>query len=116
MAEKWRQGLEILKSIAPDIAGNPAFEELYNTAESAWCILQSSANQTTFYNRRDQRCGELAEMRKLAESEIDLAKLMIKCQQRDTRIGFEASNHYMFGENNLLEKIISCNYIKEFKL
>jgi hypothetical protein len=113
MAEKWRCGLEILKNLAEDLAGNQPFAELYNMAESAWCILQSSANQIAYYNRRDQRCGDPAEMPGLIESEIELAKLMIKCQQRDSRIGFEASNHYMFGENNLLEKIISCNYIAE---
>ena len=111
MAEKWQQGLKILQGISSELADNSSFAELYNIAESAWCILQSSANQTAFYNRRDRHCGNPAEMPNLIENEIELAKLMIKCQQKDSRIGFEASNHYMFGENNLLEKIISCQYI-----
>ena len=111
MAEKWQRGLKILQGISSELADNSSFAELYNIAESAWCILQSSANQTAFYNRRDQHCGNPAEMPNLIENEIELAKLMIKCQQKDSRIGFEASNHYMFGENNLLEKIISCQYI-----
>ena len=105
------QGLKILQGISSELADNSSFAELYNIAESAWCILQSSANQTAFYNRRDRHCGNPAEMPNLIENEIELAKLMIKCQQKDSRIGFEASNHYMFGENNLLEKIISCQYI-----
>ena len=111
IAKKWRSGLAILQTLTGELNDNPAFAELYNTAESAWCILQSSANQIAYYNRRDQRCGDPAEMTGLIESEIELAKIMLKCQQRDSRIGFEASNHYMFGENNLLEKIINCQHI-----
>jgi hypothetical protein len=113
MAARWHDGLKILQNIAGKIADAPAFKELYNMAEGAWCILQSSANQIAFYNRRDRRCGDPAEMAALLQSEIELSEIMLKCQQRDSRIGFEASNHYMFGENNLLEKIISCRHIAE---
>ena len=29
-------------------------------------------------------------------------------RRRDSRIGFEASNHYLYGENELLEKYLNC--------
>lgn len=111
MTSHWQQGLEIMAELDKKLNGNQKFNELYNIAQGGFAILQSSANQIAFYNRRDDRCGEKAEMRSLVENEIELAKLMLQCQHNDSRIGFEASNHYMYGENNLLEKIVNCYHI-----
>ena len=99
--------LDILQELVGKLAGNAAFEELYNMADAGYALLQSSANQIEFYRQRD---GErnLEVMRELVASEAEMALQLLRAQQRDSRIGFEASNHYMYGENTLLEKILNC--------
>ena len=81
-------------------------------AEAGFCILRSSANQIMFYNQRDVGHDEEI-MVELIRNEESLARSMLKVQQRDSRIGFEASNHYMYGENTLLEKILNCRKLLE---
>ena len=110
MAAEWEKGLKILQELRKNIAGNAAFDELCNMAEAAYCILQSSANQITFYHWRDQNFP-WSRLAPLVESEKLLALRMLKVQQQDSRIGFEASNHYMYGENELLEKYLQCSYM-----
>ena len=107
MAAEWKKGLDILQELVEKLAGNAAFEELYNMADAGYALLQSSANQIEFYRQRD---GErnLTVMRELVENEAEMALQLLRAQQRDSRIGFEASNHYMYGENTLLEKILNC--------
>ena len=110
MCAKWQFGLEILEKIAPANSDNPAFQELYDMAEAGFCILRSSANQIAFYNQRDVG-HDTEKMAELVCCEEQLARRMLKVQQRDSRIGFEASNHYMYGENTLLEKILNCRKV-----
>ena len=107
MAAEWKKGLDILQDLVEKLAGNAAFEELYNMADAGYALLQSSANQIEFYRQRDgERNVEI--MRSLVENEAEMALQLLRAQQRDSRIGFEASNHYMYGENTLLEKILNC--------
>ena len=40
--------------------------------------------------------------------EIQLALRLHELARRDSRIGFEASNHYFYSLNDLREKVISC--------
>lgn len=46
-----------------------------------------------------------------AEKELQLAKQLHDLIRRDSRIGFEASNHYYYTVNDLREKVISCSAI-----
>ncbi len=112
MCAKWQQGLDILEKLVLENTGNQHFAELYNMAEAGFCILRSSANQIMFYNQRDVGHDEEI-MVELIRDEESLARRMLKVQQRDSRIGFEASNHYMYGENTLLEKILNCRKLLE---
>lgn len=112
MTGLWQKGLQILQELAPAHTGNAAFAELLNMAEAGYCILRSSANQIAFYNQRDVG-HDRKKMLALLKEEEDLARRMIKVQQLDSRIGFEASNHYMYGENTLLEKILNCRKIRQ---
>ena len=34
-------------------------------------------------------------------------RLIMLCRE-DSRIGFEASNHYYYNENSLIEKLLNC--------
>ena len=113
MAETWARGLEILRGVAEKLAGNAAFEELCNMAEAGYCILRSSADQIAFYNCRD-RGNDSEKLRVLAKREGETALRLLRIQRRDSRIGFEAGNHYLYSENELLEKYLNCDDILRF--
>ena len=40
-----------------------------------------------------------------------MAKILMDIVRKDSRIGFEASNHYYYTLNDLAEKVITCQYI-----
>lgn len=42
-------------------------------------------------------------------AETALVRRLLAVSRRDSRIGFEASNHYFYVEQDLLEKILNCN-------
>ena len=110
MADKWLEGVQILENIAGKLSNNHAFEELLIMAKSAHCIIKSSANQIAFYNCRDNK-NDPQRLIEIAADEIEQAKKLLSLQRSDMRIGFEASNHYLYVENNLLEKILNCRNI-----
>ena len=91
--------------------------EDYRLAEAAYCHFQSVANQTRFTVARDEiLAGDSAAdlrqvIRNAAESEIDLAVKLFHLTRFDSRIGFEATNHYMYYPLDLVEKVVNCRYI-----
>ena len=50
-------------------------------------------------------------LRELAQSEADNAKSLYHLQRQDSRIGFEASNHYYYFPHDLIEKHLNCHHI-----
>lgn len=81
--------------------------------------FQSVANQASFIVARDalaaaegaDRAGRIAELDRLLHSEIELATQLHALQSIDSRLGFEASNHYFYIPNDLVEKVINCQYL-----
>lgn len=110
----WRQGLDELKlassEIAPEFRAN--YEDLASVAEACYCNYASAANQA-FYIAELRESGKKEEINKLLAAEISLAARQLELSRRDSRLGFEATNHYAYTLNELLEKIINCEYIRE---
>lgn len=81
--------------------------------------FQSVANQAAFVMARDALAGaegperkELTgELEALLRAEIDLATALHGLQSTDSRLGFEASNHYFFIPEDLVEKVLNCRYL-----
>jgi len=44
-------------------------------------------------------------------AELALAKRLLALQSRDARLGFEASNHYFYVPQDLLEKVVNCRHL-----
>ncbi|MBE0542072.1 MAG: hypothetical protein IH623_11845 [Verrucomicrobia bacterium] len=44
----------------------------------------------------------------LSNDEIALARRLFQLQSRDSRLGFEASNHYFYVPHDLREKVLNC--------
>ncbi len=65
-----------------------------------------------------EECFEKAEAPVLscgrnAREELALVYSHIDCCAKDSRIGFEASNHYFYNRQTLLEAAVSCEYVIE---
>jgi len=120
LAEGWRRGLDEFRAgeTLVDQDKRPAFESDLRVAEAAFLHFASVRNQVRFVMLRDLWLGAQpgsaarrdlqAELRAVAEDELDLAKRLFILSSIDSRLGFEASNHYFYVPNDLLEKIINC--------
>jgi hypothetical protein len=97
-----------------------AFEAELRVAEAAALHFQSVSCQARFVLARDRlraatdtaaTSGLLVELEKTVRQELDLARRLHSIQQRDSRIGFEASNQYYYVPQDLAEKILNCRHL-----
>jgi hypothetical protein len=113
----WRGAPETAAALAAsnDSARNLARE--LDVADVCAIHFRSVANQIRFVTTRDalatakdkaQAAPLLDEIDGILRSEIDLAKRLYAIQSRDSRIGFEASNHYFYVPVDLVEKVVNC--------
>ncbi len=89
----------------------PALAAELRVAEAAAIHFRSTANQARFLVARDRR--DTAEQQRALADEIALARRLYAIQTRDSRIGFEASNHYYYVPLDLVEKVINCRWLAE---
>ncbi len=81
----------------------------------------SAANQVRFIMARnallsgslkENECqARIEEVRQATNDEIRTAKSLYWLVCRDSRIGFEASNHYYYLPLDLVEKVVNCDYV-----
>jgi hypothetical protein len=50
-------------------------------------------------------------MKKVLQNERELAVNLFKLTRENSRIGFEASNQYYYLPQDLMEKVINCDFI-----
>jgi hypothetical protein len=120
LAAEWLKGLDPLKKAieaAPARRDGDAEAE-YRFAVAAGLHFKSSANQARFVILRDRiraldtgaspvEASELRnQMMALLEDEIAVARA-------DSRIGYEASNHYFYVPIDLVEKVLNCAYLMQ---
>jgi hypothetical protein len=94
-------------------------EEL-RIAEAASIHFRSAAEQCRFIQARDaltrSKPGEdtsalRLELARTLRVEIDLARRLHALQSADSRLGFEATNHYYFVPVDLAEKTLNCEHL-----
>ena len=103
LSEQWKEGLGFLSGPAPSEADEAEWNDLQNIAMACYCHFHTAYNQICWAQRR----GDPAILRE----ECLLAELMLKLLRKDSRLGYEASNHYLYTENDFLEKIINCEFL-----
>ncbi|MDQ6482100.1 hypothetical protein [Dyadobacter sp. LHD-138] len=91
-------------------------------AETIAIHYGSIVNQTRFNLIRDQLSSGvekktaldlISQLEGILQKEIVLAKRMAELQGSDSRLGFEASNHYFYVLNDLAEKVVNCRDLLE---
>ena len=91
-------------------------------ARAAAIHFRSTANQARFVLTRDALASAKspaetqplkAILEQTLQSEINMAKELFDIQTHDSRIGFEASNHYFYVPLDLAEKVLNCRNLLE---
>jgi len=94
-------------------------------AEASAIHLRSVAHQARFVLARDAlaatqnedesasqlAASQVAVLQEVLQGEIALARRLHALQSVDSRIGFEASNHYFYVPVDLAEKVVNCRYL-----
>jgi hypothetical protein len=127
VAEGWLPGLAALRlAVERSPAGKRAENEAeWRLARAAYLHFQSVANQVRFIQARDaladqaQRLPDaerrfwFGQLRRIAGAEKALARELFTLARLDSRLGFEASNHYFYLPLDLVEKTINCDWIQK---
>lgn len=109
--------LQQAAAAATNDADRNAVSRELNVAEAAAIHFRSTANQTRFVAARDHvlaattleaAAPALKEAETLLNDEIELARRLHAIQSRDSRIGYEATNHYFYVPVDLAEKTLNC--------
>lgn len=110
-AEGWHKALSEFEKLGSVLTGKAAnvYESQWPSCAAVYCCLKTTADLIRFIRLRD--AGKLAECVPIIEDEIRNAQMMLKAVRMDSRIGFEAANHYYFQQTALLEKIVDCHRI-----
>ncbi len=127
VASGWKAGLaELQRAVAaapPDRAADARAEMAF--AEAAWLHFRSVVNQAKFTLARNallagdkppapaDRPGLAERMRTAAMDEVDAARRLYTLARQDSRIGYEASNHYYYVPVDLVEKVVNCRHVLE---
>lgn len=105
-AEGFARGLELLPE-----RGCEATEELRRMAEVCFLNFRSCYLQICWIENRAD--GDEKKCCALLDEEYALTERLYRLQNEDARIGFEASNHYYYHANTLLEKLWNLQSLKK---
>ncbi len=115
LSEQWRRGLDTLRACAPDVTARhrAAFADLERVATAAWCHFRSTYCQVAFVRLRGlSDRGSRQRVLALLDEEIVLAQTLHSIVRQDSRIGFEATNHYAYTLNDLREKVVNVEQLR----
>ncbi len=124
IASGWSEGLSLLQT-ATEKAKVPSqqasLREDAALAEAAGLHFRSTASQARFIMARNallsgsqkenERQAQIDVIRQAATTEMQTAQRLFALVCRDSRIGFEASNHYYYLPLDLVEKVVNCDYV-----
>lgn len=118
VVDGWRRALDVMEGYKGE--RNAAFNELYDMMLGSYVHYLTNLNLAKFVHRRNE-CLErgfteadykyLLEILDCEEKNVVDA---LKLQSRESRLGFEAANHYCFTRQDLLEKLINIAWCKRY--
>ena len=132
LSEDWAKGVDLLDGIEPPAnrRQRAALKDLTGVARANYCHFRTTCLQACFIIQRDRlyrlagldgiirKNPERAEVIKgilaiLAE-EIELAKTLRLLARHDSRLGFEATQHYYYRAEDLMEKVLNCEALSDY--
>jgi hypothetical protein len=118
LSDGWRAGLGLLGDAGSRIprAKRKQFDDLARVAQAAYFHFRSAYLQTRFVRTRDGGLPSAKQaplMVEILDEEIALARMLYEIARQDSRIGFEAANHYAYTLNDLKEKVVQCEWLRE---
>lgn len=111
VAAGWERGLAMLEAIVPAPEDEAELAELIRVSAAAVCHFRSTADQIAFVRKRNSGAGRDG-LEPLLMRECETARRLHALAAADSRIGFEASNHYFYTLNQLREKAVSCEWLR----
>jgi len=119
VVEPWREAVKLLEACTDT---SEVFCEFVSCAKGTLIHFESVLHLTRFVRARnaimegettlDGKDAKEVMLRALDDEENNTINA-IRVQSKDSRIGFEASNHYNFSRQNLLEKLINIDYTRK---
>ncbi|WP_158560783.1 hypothetical protein [Paenibacillus contaminans] len=124
LAQQWKAGLDQLTEAEAAVSDGRQedYTELLHTAMGAYYHFRSTAMQISFVIARDRFLQEedakererlRSRLIELVEEELELAKLLYALICRDSRIGYEATNHYYYRRQDIQEKVLNCLHVQQ---
>ena len=112
LSTEWKQGVDILKQYQGQ---HPELDELILMAEVAQCHFESAYHHVQFCILRGTSVADAdLEIRKelldIVHSEMQVVQRIIELRLKDSRVGYESSNHYFYTLQDLKEKMINLAY------
>lgn len=109
LSDGFESGIKTLEGLEQ----TPTIQEILTMAKVCFIHFRSTLLQTWFTIKRNDAQKNKAEILALIDEEMQLVKELYAITQADARIGFEASNHYYYYENSLLEKLLNLETLKK---
>ena len=100
----FRKLADTVRDTSPEQAAK--FDAEARIAEAVRVHFLSVANQANFVIARD--AGDTQMLPRIVQDELELVKAFFPVVKADSRIGFEASNHYYYVPVDLAEKVVNC--------
>jgi hypothetical protein len=122
LADGWEAGLDLLRQARELVPAqhDVAFADMWNVSLGAYHQFRSAWQQIAFVRLRNQlettpgpaEARQLKQqLMQLAKAELELSKAHADLIESDSRIGYEASNHYFVTRQDLWEKAINCLHV-----
>lgn len=116
LSDGWHRGVELLRPIAEaaEASTDPTMQTLWHCAVVCDAHFRSMLLQCWFVCLRDDRSErELVPctMAEILSEEEQISMRVAAVQAIDPTIGYESTNHYVYYQNNLFEKVIGCRYL-----
>lgn len=108
VAEGWCEGVEILSTREGESAD---YDDMLRMARVALCHFQSAYDHASFVLAREE--GDRASMLQAVRAEREAVRRLIDLRRADSRIGYEASNHYFYTLAGLAEKLVDLDHVEE---
>lgn len=124
VADGWARGIGEFEAAVAAADGDRrrAAEADLLVARAAGLHFASAANQADFISARDsigqpglpeaESHGVRQRMQRLLDAEVAAAKQLYEACRADSRIGFEASNHYYYVPLDFVEKVLNCEHVR----